>query len=450
MRGRCGRGVDDDTGRGVDRELNERLRGGLAIAIRLATVAAPIAFGVFLVGSVFGGGDDEPAEAGFARLRAERPTREARLDAGESLEAFLARGGLGAREARRLLELTRPFLNGRPPAPGTLARYHGWPGEAPVQVDLTVDADRTLVFRLDGAVWDARVDSVLTYRDTVVVAGEVETSLWAARLAGDEALTTDQKADLPGHLEDVFAWQVDFWNDPAPGDRFRLALEREVRPDGSVRESRVLGAEYVLGGERLEAIEFAPSDEPGSFFYDAEGNSLRGPFLRAPLDLVRVSSRYSGSRPHPILGLARAHRGIDYAAASGTPVRVTGAGTIRSAGWSGDFGLMIEVDHSGGIRTRYAHLSGVAEGIAPGRAVAQGDHIGAVGATGLASGAHLHYEFLLHGRAVDPASVDLPVERPLADADRERFEAARLASRSLLGRVALAAAPGPDTVDRAP
>ncbi len=174
--------------------------------------------------------------------------------------------------------------------------------------------------------------------------------------------------------------------------------------------------------------------KPGTFFYDADGTALRGAFLKAPLDLVRITSRFSSSRYHPALGRSRAHQGVDYGAASGTAVRATGDGSITRAGWAGEYGLMIEVDHPGGIRTRYAHLSGVAQGVRPGARVKQGVRIGVVGSTGLATGPHLHYEFLVDGRPVDPSSVDLPFERPLPAMDAKRFARHRLNTGGLLRR----------------
>ncbi len=401
---------------------------------RVAALAAPVAFAVFLVGSLRG--SEDFGEAGFGHSMTRRPVETRSIRPGETMEDLLAQGGLSALERRRFVDLMRPYTDWRAPATDARARFHAWPGEPPVRVELDIDADRTLDFRLAGAVWQVSVDSVPVRPDTVVVSGRVETSLWAATLGGDAGrLSVAEKAELGVRMARVFAWQIDFFRDPGPGDAFRMSLERDLRPDGTVRGARVLAAEYRRGGERLEAYRFEPSDESGALYYDADGIALRGAFLRAPLDLVRVTSRFSNARFHPLLGRYRAHTGIDYGAPSGTVVRATGDGRIARAGWAGEYGLMIEIDHGRGIRTRYAHLGGVADGLHPGAAVRQGDAIGAVGTTGLSTAPHLHYEFLLNGGAVDPGSVDLPVERPLPAADSARFARARRAAERLLDRV---------------
>lgn len=427
--------------------------------MRVVMVVGPIAFVVTTGRSAFEAGDAAHSEASLGGRPILRPAVTLSARPGETLEAFLRRGGLSAAEARWVSEMTRPYAGRRPRVRATEARFHRWPGDAPERIELRVDADQTLVFEVEGAVWTVAVDSVPVRHDTVVVSGRVESSLWGARLAGDaRRLSVKEKAALPGHLADVFAWQVDFYRDVRIADQFRLAIERDVRPDGSVRGQRVLAAEWRSGETYLQAYRFSPSDEPGSFFYDSDGTALRGAFLRAPLDLVRITSRFSSVRAHPVLSRYRAHRGIDYGASSGTVVRVTGDGTIARAGWADGYGLLVEVDHSGGIRTRYAHLSGVAAGVHPGAHVSQGARIGAVGSTGLVTGPHLHYEFLVNGRPVDPASVDLPVERPLPAEDVERFARHRVAAARLLrGARWLVAATGhpvrsalPDRAPRAP
>jgi hypothetical protein len=279
------------------------------------------------------------------------------------------------------------------------------------------------------------VDSVSVRVDTVVVSGLLDGSLYSARLAGDEGrLSIAEKADLAGQLAEVYAWQIDFYRDPRPGDAFRVAIERAHRPDGSLRSATVLAAEYARGERYLQAFRFMSESDVEAHYYDGTGSALRGAFLKAPLDLVRVTSRFERSRYHPVLRSVRSHTGVDYGAPSGTPVRATGDGTIVRAGWAGDLGLMIELDHGRGIRTRYAHLGGVADALHRGARVEQGDVIGVVGSTGLSTATHLHYEFRLRGRPVDPASVDLPVERPIPLADSLRFDEARGSALGLLGR----------------
>lgn len=416
----------------------------MSAAAPSSSILAVFCVALSLAGCGDAGVESGSLAAGFGHRPLIRPSSALSLEAGETVPQLLERGGLSAPEVRRLLDRVRAHADWTAPRPGLEARFHAWPGEPIERIELRVDADRTLDFTRRGAVWDLAVDSVEVTRDTVVVSGLLEGGLWAARLGGDASLlSVEEKAALTGQLAEVYAWQIDFFRDPRPGDAFRIAMERALRPDGSVREATVLVAEYALGDRHFEAYRFGPSDEDGDWYYDDAGSALRGAFLKAPLDLVRVTSRFAGQRFHPVLGVYRAHTGIDYGAPSGTLVRATGAGSVVRAGWAGDLGLMIELDHGGGVRTRYAHLSGIADALHTGGRVDQGDAIGAVGSTGLSTAPHLHYEFRVNGRAVDPSSVDLPVERPIPAADSVRFDHERGAARGLLGRVRWPGGPTP-------
>lgn len=357
------------------------------------------------------------------------------LRAGESLDGLLRRAGLSRLEATHLVDLVRPHADPRRLAPGLVLRHAATLGGGPDRVAIALDRDRVLRFALEGARWVARLDSTAVSVDTVVVTGRVDGALYAARLEGEaDRLSLREKAALPGLLARVYEWQIDFYRDVRPGDGFRLALEREVRPDGSVRTTRVLAAEYRDGAGTRAAYRFTPRDGSGPAMFDAGGVALRGAFLRSPLPYGRVTSRFALARPHPLLGSRRAHRGVDYGAPSGTPVRATGDGVVTAAGWRGGYGLLVELRHGGGIRTLYAHLSSVADGVQPGARVAQGNLLGTVGSTGLVTGAHLHYEFRVHGRAADPTDVRLPVERALEAEDRRAFARVRGSARATLAR----------------
>ncbi len=355
---------------------------------------------------------------------------------GEGLIELLRPSGLSTTEISNLVELVRPYVDPEQLPPGVVAVFDGPATGPPERFTLLLDRDRTLRFSLSGARWVARLDSVPVTKDTLVVAGLVSSNLYAATLSGDaDRLSVAEKGALVGHLSRVFAWQIDFYRDVKSGDAFRLALERNLRPNGSVRDSRVLAAEYMRGDSLLTAVRFRPAGQPRPFFYDETGAALRGAFLKAPLDLIRVTSRFDGGRFHPMLGRYRSHRGVDYGAASGTPVWATGEGTVERAGWQGEYGLVIEVRHGIGIRTRYAHLSSVERGVRPGAPVIQGQTIGRVGSTGLSTAPHLHYEFLFRSIPTDPGRVDLPIERPIPEEDRERFARARASSWLQLSRV---------------
>jgi len=212
-------------------------------------------------------------------------------------------------------------------------------------------------------------------------------------------------------------------------------LSRDGRVLG---EGELLAVEFVNQGEAYRAVRWAPQGGKPDY-YTPEGKSLRKAFIRAPLEFTRVSSRFNLYRRHPILNRMRAHRGVDYAAPIGTPVKAAGGGRVAFVGNKGGYGKVVELTHPGGVRTVYGHLSAFARGLRPGQSVAQGQLIGKVGMTGLATGPHLHYEFLLNGVHKDPQKVPLPKAEPVPASERTAFDAhaaslsARLASGSPTG-----------------
>ena len=248
-------------------------------------------------------------------------------------------------------------------------------------------------------------------------------------------LPVEDRARLIDYLDRVFQWQVDFSRQIRVGDTYRFAFEREVRPDGSFRAGCLLAAELVNSGTPFHAVWFDPNGDGRGSYYDLEGKSVRRAFLLKPLEYRRISSRFSTARLHPILNRVRAHRGIDYAADSGTPVMATADGVVTQRGPRGELGNALEIRHPNGFVTRYGHLRGFAGGVRVGSRVHQGDIIGYVGMTGLATGPHLHYEMIRSGRQIDPLSVDLPAGDPVPDDDRVRWDTEMRARVALLGLI---------------
>lgn len=238
--------------------------------------------------------------------------------------------------------------------------------------------------------------------DTLLLGGYARGSFGdAVRLLGGD-LSADEQALVGGHLERVFATAVDSSGLGRTG-RLRLAYERALRADGSTRSVRVLAAEAAVAGKLHTAFYYERDGKPG--YFDPFGRSLDPGSWAQPLESPRVSSRFGSRRMHPILRRLLPHTGIDYAAPSGTPVRSTGDGVVSSAGRRGGYGTMVEIQHPDGYSTRYAHLSALASGLAPGTLVRQGQVVGRVGMTGLATGPHLHYEVRRRGQAMDPTRV---------------------------------------------
>ena len=224
-------------------------------------------------------------------------------------------------------------------------------------------------------------------------------------------------------LAEIFQYDIDFVLDIQPGDRFTVVYE-EVFQDGEpLRTGNILAAKFVNEGREYRAIRYV--DEQGhAEYFTPDGKSLRKAFIRTPVQFSRVSSRFNPSRRHPVLNTIRAHKGVDYAAPVGTPVRASGDGRVRLAGRQGGYGNVIELEHGSGVVTVYGHLSRFASGIRRGQRVALGQVIAYVGMTGLATGPHLHYEYRIRGVHKNPQTVPLPDAEPIAAGERERFLAA--------------------------
>jgi murein DD-endopeptidase MepM/ murein hydrolase activator NlpD len=247
---------------------------------------------------------------------------------------------------------------------------------------------------------------------TEYLAGTIESSLFAAieTAGGQDQLALD--------LADVFSWDVDFNTEIQRGDSFRVAVEVLSLDGRFVRYGNILAAELVRGDRDLKAVYF--EGQSGHGYYAPSGQPLRRAFLRSPLKFSRISSRFTHRRFHPILSTFRAHLGVDYAAATGTPVHAAGDGVVTGAGWQGGFGQTVRIHHPNGYETLYGHLSRIL--VRRGQRVEQGTLIGNVGMTGLATGPHLDYRMSKNGVFMDPLKVVSPQAEPIADGERVRFE----------------------------
>ena len=226
--------------------------------------------------------------------------------------------------------------------------------------------------------------------------------------------------ELALRLSEVFAWQVDFFRIQR-GDRFRVIYEKRHLGDTELPPGDIIAARFEHEGRDYYAFRFdAPHQRS---YFDEKGNSMRRQLLKSPLRYSRISSQFSRSRLHPVTGRRRAPLGTDYAAPPGTPVRSVGEGIVLVASYDRGNGNWVKIRHNSTYTTGYLHLSGFASGIRPGERVKQGDIIGYVGSTGLATGPHLHYHFWKHGVPIDSRSIDLPPSEPVYPQYREAFEA---------------------------
>lgn len=223
-------------------------------------------------------------------------------------------------------------------------------------------------------------------------------------------------------LSNIFGYDIDFALDLREGDEFDVIYEQHKVNGKQVATGNILAARFVNRGKTYTAVRYT-NKQGNTSYYRADGSSMRKAFIRTPVDFARISSRFSLGRRHPILNKIRAHKGVDYAAPIGTPIKATGDGKILEAGRKGGYGNAVVIQHGQRYRTIYGHMSRFAKGIRAGTSVKQGQIIGYVGMTGLATGPHLHYEFQINGRHVDPLSAKLPMADPLGGADRKRFMA---------------------------
>jgi murein DD-endopeptidase MepM/ murein hydrolase activator NlpD len=355
-------------------------------------------------------------EPDFEHVTWAPPRRTDILAPGTALSQVLDSRGFDSDQIREITRLLGAYRSPRTLRPGTTLLFSAGADSVPDRIRLELNPDSLLHFVRSDSLWTTHIESVPFVMDTVRISGAIESSLWSARLGGDlERFGKKDFEELVYDLADIFAWKVDFTRDLRRGDGLRVALERKVRPDGSIRSRHFLAIELRNGGRVLRAI---PQPRPGGRFayFDEEGRSLRGAFLRYPVP-YRITSHFTTRRFHPLLKQWRAHEGIDYGAPSGAPVEATASGVVTQAGWMGAYGRLVELRHPGEIRTRYAHLSSIPGDVRPGAHVDQGQIIGRVGSSGLATGPHLHYEFLLNGRHRDPLTVDLP-NAPSIDASQ--------------------------------
>jgi murein DD-endopeptidase MepM/ murein hydrolase activator NlpD len=241
-----------------------------------------------------------------------------------------------------------------------------------------------------------------------VVTGEATIRHSLFQAAGDAGMSDA----LAMRIADIFRWDIDFVLDIRPGDRFRVTYEQISQDGEPLGDGDVLAVEFINQGQVYRAVRFSPDGQSESY-YTPDGKNLRKAFLRAPLEFTRVSSRFNPYRRHPVLNRIRAHRGTDYAAPIGTPVKAAGAGRVRFIGNKGGYGKVVEIEHANAIHTVYGHLSRFARGLRQGERVDQGEVIGFVGMTGLATGPHLHYEYLARGVHMDPQKVPLRNDQPI-------------------------------------
>jgi murein DD-endopeptidase MepM/ murein hydrolase activator NlpD len=392
-----------------------------ALAIS-AVVALVVGFGVVQPRVTVAPVESVPVMAALYAVPAE-VVEEHVLRRGETLSDVFGRAAL-AGEMNGMLLALREHVDPRRILPNTRVLVRRWAEDgSPRGVDVLLNSDSMVRLSRGPLSWSGEVQVTPTVVDTVVVAGVIErgSSLYSTMVhRANLDMPLREREALVWRLGHIYGWELNFASDMHPGDTFRVIFERDVRPDGTSREARVLVADVVNQGRSIAAVLFDPDSDGGDYFRP-DGRSLRLTFNRYPVDFPRITSNFAPNRYHPVLHRNRPHLGTDFGTGYGAPVKTTADGTVSFAGWDGGYGNLIKIDHGNGYETRYAHLSRFAPSVRRGARVKQGQVIGYTGATGLATAPHLHYEIRHHGRAADARTIRLPAAPPVPESQMDAF-----------------------------
>ncbi|MEE8529761.1 MAG: peptidoglycan DD-metalloendopeptidase family protein [Nitrosomonadaceae bacterium] len=333
--------------------------------------------------------------------------RQERIQRNDSVASLLARLKISNQEMTNFLRDARNIKIMRRLVPGkTIHAQTTAAGELLTLRYFPSRSEQLLIKKIDGIF---KVAKLPVKRETHIQmkSGVIKSSLFAAT---DGANVPDSVAI---QIAEIFASDIDFHRDLRKEDRFKVVYESHYSSGEPTGTGRVLAVEFVNKGKPYQAVYFEANDKERGY-YTPDGKNLRRAFLRSPLKFSRISSRFSRSRYHPILKKRRAHKGVDYAAPRGTPVRATANGTVAVSTRQRGYGKLIILKHRRRYSTAYAHLSAFAKGLRKGKRVNQGDIIGYVGSTGMATGPHLHYEFRINGVQRNPQRVVMPAAIPLS------------------------------------
>ncbi len=343
----------------------------------------------------------------------------------QTLGQIFAELGLGGGEVHRVVGLSEHTARLVQIHPGDqLAFLIGDDGKlAGLQFDC--GEDRRILIEASGdklveQIIERKMETRLEY-----ASGVISSSLFQA---GSDAGISDRTTLK---MAEVFNYDIDFALDLRQGDRFTVVYQSIFRDGVRLRDGDIVAARFVNQGKSYEAFRYS-NNKGLADYYDAEGRSLRKAFIRTPVEFTRISSRFSAARKHPILGKVRAHRGVDYAAPAGTVIRAAGNGTVKFVGRMNGYGKVVELLHGKQTTTLYAHMSRHAPGLRKGQKVTQGQTIGYVGMTGLATAPHLHYEFRVKGKHRDPLTVTMPRPEPLTGTELASFRVQQQAARAQL------------------
>ena len=329
------------------------------------------------------------------------------IKSGDSLAAIFSKKGISASTTHQIARLNEQTKTLRYIQPGEKIQLLLDEHRKLRQMKYIPSITRTLIIqRNEDQSFSSRIINYQLEAFPVYREGVINNSLFEA------AANADIPEDVIMDLANIFGWDIDFSLDIRRGDRFGIVYNELYKDGVKIRNGRILSAEFINDGKVYRAVYY--TDPRGdSDYYSEDGKSMRKAFLRSPVKFSRISSRFSNKRWHPVLSKWRSHKGVDYAAARGTPIRAAGDGKIISAGTHGGYGRRIVIQHGGRYTTVYGHLYRYAKGARSGKKVKQGQIIGYVGSSGLATGPHLHYEFRVNGVHRNPLTVKLPEAKPV-------------------------------------
>lgn len=338
----------------------------------------------------------------------------------DTLASLLKRLNIRNNDAIEFLRTNRDASNlASQLKPGQTVRAHTSENGDLIQLQYQVSTNNILDVTASDFGYIAKTQEISLNKHTVLKSATIKNSLFGATDAADIPDT------IAMQLVDIFSTDIDFQTDLRKGDRLIVAYEAEYSEGLQVRAGQVLSAEFTNNEKTYRAVMYR--DPNGRVtYYTPEGKSMHKSFLRSPLEFSRISSGFSVGRLHPILQTMRAHKGVDYAAPIGTRVKASADGLVEFIGYKGGYGNVLVLQHANKISTVYGHLSHFVPGLHQGSKVSQGEIIAFVGMTGLATGPHLHYEFLLNGEHRDPVTVALPSAEPIS----EQYKAAFLAQKT--------------------
>jgi murein DD-endopeptidase MepM/ murein hydrolase activator NlpD len=359
--------------------------------------------------------EDLPAlTAGESKTEAGWLTQK--IEAGDTLASIFSDAGLDAVTTYKVAKLNKQTSKLTNIRPGQTISILQDNDNNLVSLKYHPDLTQTLVVkRLE----DGSLSSELQHHplDAIPVfkSGTISSSLFLA------AAENDISENIIMELAGIFGWDIDFSLDIRKGDQFGIVYNELYKDGVKIRDGNILAAEFINQGKKFQAVYYTdPRGQSG--YFSPDGNSVRKAFLRSPVKFSRISSGFSNKRWHPILSRWRSHKGVDYAASRGTPIRASGDGKVSFKGTKGGYGKTIILQHGGRYTTLYAHMSRYASGVRTGKRIKQGQIIGYIGSTGLASGPHLHYEFRVNGVHRNPLRVKLPAAEPVDKAYKNHFE----------------------------